>query len=82
MTVLQIRISSRDKATAFQVKSVRNLRLESNAGAIDENIITQVTAKVGGVVAHVDSMARNITKKQIHDIGSRVGLKLLRFFLS
>jgi hypothetical protein len=33
------------------------LRLETNAGAIDENVITQVTAKVGGVVAHGQSMA-------------------------
>jgi hypothetical protein len=68
--------------TALQIKSGRRLRLKTNAGAVDENIVTQGTAKMDGMVAHEKSMARNGTKKQIHAIGPRLGLKLRRHFLS
>ncbi len=64
--VLRIRLRGRELFTVVQIRSgAKMLRLKTNAGAIDHNVITQSPAKNGRVVVHINSMAQVVGGKQI-----------------
>ena len=71
MVVLRIRLSDHAFYVGLQVRSgAKGLRLKTNAGAIDHNVITQSAAKNGRMIAHGVSMAQVGRTKQIHRFGN------------